>query len=201
MRQNKKVAAAFAWLLLATGSVQAQSSLSDLFSKDNINKVVNAVTGKNGKVEMCGTWDYSGMACEFETENLLKKAGGAVATSAVEKELNQQCAKIGIVPGKFGFTFNADSTFVNTYGKKQYKGTYSYNAHTQSVNLKYARIIGFSAKTEVSVKDMTLLFNADKLLTLLTFFGSKSNSTLIKTASNLAKEYDGMLLGFELKKK
>ena len=200
MKQRKKIAAAVAGLLLATASVQAQS-LSDIFSKENLNKVVNAVTGKTDKVEMCGTWDYSGMACEFESENLLKKAGGAVAASAVEKELNEQCAKIGIVPGKFSFTFNADSTFVNTYGKKQYKGTYSYNAATQSVNLKYARIIGFKAKTEVSVKDMTLLFNADKLLTLFTFFGSKSNSTLIKTASNLAKEYDGMLLGFELKKK
>lgn len=200
MRKRKKIAAAVAGLLLTTASVQAQS-LSDIFSKENLNKVVNAVTGKTDKVEMCGTWDYSGMACEFESENLLKKAGGAVAASAVEKELNEQCAKIGIVPGKFSFTFNADSTFVNTYGKKQYKGTYSYNAATQSVNLKYARIIGFNAKTEVSVKDMALLFNADKLLTLLTFFGSKSNSTLIKTASNLAKEYDGMLLGFELKKK
>lgn len=200
MKQRKKMAAAFAGLLLATASVQAQS-LSDIFSKENLNKVVNAVTGKSEKVNMCGTWDYSGMACEFESENLLKKAGGAVAATAVEKELDEQCAKIGITPGKFSFTFNADSTFVNTYGKKQYKGTYSYNATTQSVHLKYALILGFNTKAEVNTKDMNLLFNADKLLKLLSFFGSKSNSTMIKTASTLAKEYDGMLLGFELKKK
>lgn len=200
MRQRRKIVAVFAMLLLTTASLQAQS-LSDIFSKENLNKVVNAVTGKSDKVEMCGTWDYSGMACEFESENLFKKAGGAVASIAVEKELDEQCAKVGIAPGKFSFTFNADSTFVNTYGKKQYKGTYSYNAATQNVHLKYALIIGFNTKAEINTKDMTLLFNADKLLKLLTFFGSKSNSTMIKTASTLAKEYDGMLLGFELKKK
>lgn len=201
MKQSKKMAAAtFVGLLLATANIQAQS-LSDIFSKENLNKVVNAVTGKTDKIEMCGTWDYSGMACEFESENLLKKAGGAVAATAVEKELDEQCAKIGMAPGKFSFTFNADSTFVNTYGKKQYKGTYSYNATTRSVHLKYALILGFNAKAEVNAKDMSLLFNADKLLKLLSFFGSKSNSTMIKTASTLAKEYDGMLLGFELKKK
>ncbi|MEG1562995.1 MAG: DUF4923 family protein [Bacteroides sp.] len=200
MKHQRMITAAFMCCLLGAGNIQAQS-VSDWFSKENLDKVVNAVTGKTNKVEMTGTWNYTGTACEFETENLLKKAGGALAASAVETQLDEQCAKIGMMPGKFSFTFNADSTFVNKYGKKQYKGTYSYNAATQKVHLKYAFLIGFHAKTEISAKDMNLLFNADALLKMLTFFGSKSSSTMIKTASELGKQYDGMLLGFELKKK
>lgn len=187
-------------LLLTIGSVQAQS-LSDLFSKESLNKVVNSVMGKEDKPNLTGTWSYAGSACEFESENLLKKAGGSVAAAAVEKELDAQCAKIGIVPGKFGFTFNADSTFVNTYGKKRYKGTYSYNAATGKVELKYLKLIGMNAKAETSGSTLNLTFKADTLLKLLSFLGSKSSSSITKTAASLADGYDGMLLGFEMKKK
>ena len=64
-------------LLLVTTNVQAQS-WKDLFNKDNIEKVVNAVTG-NQTIDMTGTWTYSGSAIEFESDNLLQKAGGAAA--------------------------------------------------------------------------------------------------------------------------
>ena len=60
-------------LLLVTTDVQAQS-WKDLFNKDNIEKVVNAVTG-NQTIDMTGTWTYSGSAIEFESDNLLQKAG------------------------------------------------------------------------------------------------------------------------------
>lgn len=199
MKHVKSVAIA-ACMFLAAGNLRAQS-WSDLFSKENIDKVVNTVTGKANKPGMVGTWSYAGTACEFESENLLKKAGGSVAATAVEKELNAQCAKIGMVPGKFGFTFNADSTFVNTYGSKKYTGTYSYNSATEKVHLKYARLIGMSAKAQTAGNKMSLTFEADALLKLLSFLGSMSKSSITQTAAKLADEYDGMLLGFELQKK
>ena len=60
-------------LLMASNS-QAQS-LKDLFNKENIEKVVNSVTGKS-TASMEGTWVYTGSAIEFESDNLLQKAGG-----------------------------------------------------------------------------------------------------------------------------
>ena len=198
--KHTKTVAAVACMLLIAANMQAQS-WSDLFNTNNINKVVNAVTGKESKPKLVGTWTYSGAACEFETDNLLKKAGGSVAATAIEKELNEQCAKVGMTPGKFGFTFNADSTFVNTYGSRKYKGTYSYDATTERVQLKYARLIGLNANAETVGNKMELTFKADALLKLLAFFGNKSSSGIIKTAGSLAKEYDGMWLGFELKKR
>lgn len=184
-------------LLMATNS-QAQS-LKDLFNKENIEKVVNTVTGKS-TASMEGTWVYTGAAIEFESDNLLQKAGGAVAATAAEKKLNEQLAKVGIKEGQLSFTFNADSTFNAKLGARSLKGTYSYNASTQMANLKFVKFIGLNAKVNCTSSNMDLLFNSDKLLKLITLLSSKSGNSTLKTISSLAGSYDGMMLGFSLKK-
>ena len=119
----------FVAALLMTSNSQAQS-LKDLFNKENIEKVVNSVTGKS-TASMEGTWVYTGSAIEFESDNLLQKAGGSVAANAAENKLNEQLAKVGITAGQMSFTFNADSTFTAKVGAKSLKGTYSYDASEQ----------------------------------------------------------------------
>ena len=185
-------------LLLVTTDVQAQS-WKDLFNKDNIEKVVNAVTG-NQTIDMTGTWTYSGSAIEFESDNLLQKAGGAAAAAVAEKKLDEQLAKVGIKDGQVSFTFNADSTFTSTVGKRTMTGTYSYDATDKVVHLRYFKLLNMNAKINCTSTDMDLLFNSDKLLKLIAFISSKSSSTTLKTISSLADSYDGMMLGFALKK-
>lgn len=185
-------------LLLVTTNVQAQS-WKDLFNKDNIEKVVNAVTG-NQSIDMTGTWIYSGSAIEFESDNLLQKAGGAAAAAVAEKKLDEQLAKVGIKDGQVSFTFNADSTFTSTVGKRTMTGTYSYDATDKVVHLRYFKLLNMNAKVNCTSTNMDLLFNSDKLLKLITFISSKSSSTTLKTISSLADSYDGMMLGFALKK-
>ena len=183
------------FMLTATNS-RAQS-WADLLNKDNISKVVNAITGNTETIDMAGTWSYKSSAIEFESDNLLMKAGGAAAATMAENKLNEQLSKIGIKDGQMSFTFNADSTFTSTVGKKTLKGTYSYNASTKQVDLKYLRLLNLHAKVNCSSNSLELLFNSDKLMA---FIGSKSNSTALKTVSSLADNYDGMMLGFELAK-
>ena len=96
----------FVAALLLTSNSHAQS-IKDLFNKENIEKAVNAVTGKS-TADMTGTWSYTGSAIEFESDNLLQKAGGAVAATAAEKKLDEQLAKVGIKAGQMSFTFNAE---------------------------------------------------------------------------------------------
>ena len=185
-------------LLLVTTNVQAQS-WKDLFNKDNIEKVVNAVTG-NQTIDMTGTWTYSGSAIAFESDNLLQKAGGAAAAAVAEKKLDEQLAKVGIKDGQVSFTFNADSTFTSTVGKRTMTGTYSYDATDKVVHLRYFKLLNMNAKVNCTSTNMDLLFNSDKLLKLIAFISSKSSSTTLKTISSLADSYDGMMLGFALKK-
>ena len=186
------------FMLTATNS-RAQS-WADLLNKDNISKVVNAITGNTETIDMAGTWSYKSSAIEFESDNLLMKAGGAAAATMAENKLNEQLTKVGIKEGQMSFTFNADSTFTSTVGKKKLSGTYSYNASTKQVDLKYLKLLNLHAKVNCTSNSMDLLFNSDKLLKLMTFLGSKTNSTALKTVSSLAENYDGMMLGFGLKK-
>jgi len=186
MKKNILFIAWIAIFSLTASNSQAQS-LKDLLNKDNISKVVNAITGTPETIDMTGTWTYSGSAVEFESDNLLMKAGGAAAATMAENKLNEQLTKVGIKEGQMSFTFNADSTF-------------SYNASTKQVDLKYLKLLNLHAKVNCTSNSMDLLFNSDKLLKLMTFLGSKTNSTALKTVSSLAENYDGMMLGFGLKK-
>ncbi|WP_101542577.1 DUF4923 family protein [Bacteroides cutis] len=186
-----------ATLLLTTNS-QAQS-LKNLFNKENIEKVVSTVTGKTS-INMIGTWTYSGSAIEFESDNMLNKAGGAVAAGVAEKKLDEQLSKVGIKNGQMTYTFNADSTFSAKLGTRDLKGTYSYDASSQQVKMKFAKLLPLNAKVNCTSTSMDLLFNSDKLLKLITTLSGKSNNSTLKTISSLASSYDGMMLGFSLKK-
>lgn len=199
MKKNILSLSLMALFLVVTTNTQAQS-WSDLFNKDNISKVVNAVTGKTEAIDMTGTWTYRGSAVEFESDNLLMQAGGAAASAVAESKLNEQLNKIGIKDGQMVFTFNADSTFTSAVGKKKMSGTYSYNAKTKQVNLTYLRLLNMNAKVNCTSGSLELLFNSDKLLKLMAFLGSKSSSAALKTVSSLADQYDGMMLGFDLRK-
>ena len=199
MKRKFFFAAFVAAFSMVANNSQAQS-LKDLFNKDNISKVVNAVTGQTQAIDMTGTWSYEGSAVEFESENLLMQAGGVAAASVAENKLDEQLTKVGIKAGQMSFTFNADSTFTSKVGKRTMNGTYSYNAATKQVSLKYLRLVNLNAKVNCTAESMELLFNSDKLLKLLAFIGSKTNSTALKTVSSLADSYDGMMVGFELKK-
>ncbi|NVK92563.1 DUF4923 family protein [Bacteroides sp. L10-4] len=182
----------FVAALLLTSNSHAQS-IKDLFNKENIEKAVNVVTGKS-TANMTGTWSYTGSAIEFESDNLLQKAGGTVAATAAEKKLDEQLAKAGIKAGQMSFTFSAK------VGQKSMKGSYSYNASTQKVNLKFAKLIGMNAKVNATSKTMDLLFESDKLLKLITFLSSKSSNSTLKSIGSLANSYDGMMLGLSLQK-
>lgn len=194
------VSLAFAAAFALVGTEIHAQSWKDILNTSGLSKVVSTITGESEKVDMVGTWNYQGSAVEFKSENLLMKAGGAAAASMAESKLNEQLTKVGIRKGQMSFTFNADSTFTSKIGKKKLSGVYSYNPSTKLVNLKFQQIVNMQAKVNSGAQSLELLFNSDKLLRLLTFIGSKSTNTTLKTISSLADQYDGMLLGFDMGK-
>ncbi len=179
-------------------SMQAQT-LKDLFENKKVSGVVDALTsGNKQKMNLEGTWNYKGSACEFKTENLLKKAGGAVAASALENKMDEYYSQVGIEKGAFGYTFSADSTFTNTYQGKKLTGTYSVNPKTSEICLRYFRVLPVRGVAKVSGSHLSLLFDADKLLKLFTAISTMSSSTTVSTIGKLADGYDGLRLGFDL---
>ena len=193
-------------LLSVSGQAYGQS-LKDLLNSSAVKDAVTSVTGgKKLTVEnLAGTWTYTNPAVQLEGDNALKNVAGSVAAGELEKKLKTYCAKVGIVEGMFNYVFNSDSTFTNALKKKTLKGTYSINQDEKTVELKYAlggklKVMTLTAHVVISGDELSLLFNADKLLDFLSKISSISDNTTLKMVNKLASEYDGMMLGFELKK-
>lgn len=176
---------------------QSQGLLGNL-----INGLVSQAVPLSKKA-IAGTWTYSSPACKFTSENYLAQAGGAVAATAVEDKLAQGYSAIGIVPGQCTFTFAEDDTCVITMGSYQIAGTYTLNAETRDLTIvSTTGLIKINAKAYYSIGQLTLLFDANKLLSIakaVATFTGKGNST-IGAISGLLDSYEGMQVGMNLTK-
>ena len=191
------------FMYMASGAVNAQSLQSILSGVANA--VTNKVTNSSG-VSLEGTWKYTGPDCKFESDNFLAQAGGEVASQKVEEKMSDVLSKLGFTDG-CTYVFNADSTYTSTVKGRTTSGTYSYNADTKELTLKTKLGIKFNATVSqqvLSPNKMSLLFKADKLMSLLQTIGGvvskQSSNSAVSTANALLKEYDGLMLGFELEK-
>lgn len=200
--------AVLAILLLGSGEMYGQS-WKDIFNSTAVKNAVTAVTGgKKLTVEnLQGTWTYVNPALQLEGDNALKNVAASVAATEAEKKMKEYCAKVGIIEGIFNYSFQSDSTFTNTLKKGTLNGTYTLDTENKILSLNYTlgkkkkrTLTTLTAQVVVTNDQLTLLFNADKLLKFLSMVSSVSNSSTLKTINKLAEQYDGMLLGFDLKK-
>lgn len=203
------VSAAMSALMMMSGSVYGQS-LKDILKSETVKNAVTSVTGgKKLSVEnLQGTWTYVNPAIQLEGDNALKNVAGSLASTEAEKKMKEYCAKVGIIEGIFNYTFNADSTFTSQLKKGSLKGTYSLDAEAKTITLQYS-LLGKNRKSSLTTMtanvvlqndQLTLLFNADKLLKFLSTLSSISGSSTLQAVNKLAEQYDGMMMGFDLKK-
>ncbi len=194
-------------ILLSGSDAAYGQSIKDILNSAAVKDAVTAVTGgKKLTVDnLAGTWTYVNPAIQLEGDNALKNVAASVASSEMEKKLKEYCAKVGIVEGAFKYTFNTDSTFTSVLKGRTLKGTYSFNADDKTMELHYGKIgksklTTMTAHVVVTNDQLSLLFNADKLLDFLTKLSAVSKNTTLQTLNKLASQYDGMMMGFELKK-
>lgn len=204
------LAALFAAVLVCPEASFAQSSgfsLKDILSSQKVQDAISSATSsdKVTQADMQGTWRFTGSACRFESDDMLKKAGGELAASKVKEKLNGWCGKAGLNENSCTFTFNSDSTFTNATPKATLKGTYSADG-AGSLTLKYT-----AGKTGIAAKEfhatvyksggrIYVLFKVDKAVNMLSSLSSMVNISSLRTVASLAQGYDGILLGIELSK-
>lgn len=170
--------------------------------KSVLSGVVKNVVGDKTTTasSIIGTWTYAGPECQFESDNLLAKAGGEVAAKEVEEKIQKVYEKVGM--DSCQYTFNEDGSYSCTVKGKTSSGTYTFDSDAKTVTMKSKLGIKTVAYVTVTGDDMSLVFNADKLMFVLktvTSAASSVNSTA-STISSVADSYDGLRLGFELKK-
>jgi hypothetical protein len=192
-------------VLMTSVSANAQISLGNL--GDAIGKVVggdvaSVISGNNNVTAetLAGTWSYQQPAVEFESSNLLKKAGGKIASATIEKKLVTQFAKVGITAGKFMMTFNADGTFAAIKnGQTSTSGKYTISG--EKIIFSYlegaANVTGYA---QIQDGVLSITFDSSKLLDVVSKVGSISSNSSLSTIGTLAKSFDGMKSGMKFTK-
>lgn len=147
-----------------------------------------------------GTWNYIAPECQFESDDLLAKAEGEVASKKVEDQMQSVYDKIGL--NGCQFTFNEDGSYSYTLKNRTVKGTYTFDDTEKSITMSTKLGIKLTAYVTVAGNNMSLVFNTDKLMSALktiTGAASKVNETAA-SINSLISSYDGLRMGFELKK-
>ncbi len=163
------------------------SGITSIFSDKKVATIDNLV----------GEWTYTEPAVVFMSENLLKKAGGKLASSAIEKTIETQLNRVGITKGAMKMTFTRNGRFTQTIAGRRLRGTFTIKG--KEVVLKYAgEIKQLVGTTQVDGNDLLIVMDASKMLTYLKAIGSISGNASLKTATSLLGSMDGMLCGLRL---
>ncbi|MCH5221747.1 MAG: DUF4923 family protein [Muribaculaceae bacterium] len=153
--------------------------------------------------DLVGSWEYTSPAVSFQSDNALKKIGGAGAATALENKLEPYYKQLGFT--KTSLVVEKDHSFVLKMGVLTLKGVVEKDA---SGMLEFS----FSAFGKVSLgkvkanatkagSTLNLTFDATKMIQLLTKVSSVLNNSTLNTLASLLNSYDGVYMGFKLKKK
>lgn len=176
-------------------------NLGSMMSGQGVTNAIASVIGLN-KVkpqELIGTWNYSGPGCAFTSENLLAKAGGEMAAVQIEQKLLPYYQQVGISSNNTVITFKEDGTFSAKVGGAPLMGQYTFEESTQKITLK-TLLFSTNCYTKKELGGISILFEANKLLTILQTASALSGNKDLQTIGELSKKYDGVRVGFDMKR-
>lgn len=159
--------------------------------------------------DIAGSWRYEAPAVAFKNSKVLSALGNAAAKSAADK-LEPYYKAAGI--DKMTININADSTFQLTVRGIKLKGTVKplsesdNKTDTESkANFQLAfTLLGapvLSAETYVTKNakgNISMMFDMEKLLSLLQTLSKFSNNQMVTKAADILKDHKDLCAGFEL---
>ncbi len=229
-------------------SVSAQWNLSSLFQKltgsssetsttatttttdglkstatDALKNVLGSLIGNSMPVSDAtieGVWNYEGVSCVLESENALASIGGSAAAGTIATKLDGYLAKVGVAPGACTFAFLSGDSCEFTVKGHTLRGTYVLNSEDKTVDMNFYGYVSMKGHVTYNLTNLELVFDADKLLTLIkkttsmvssnsgglssllggNTTGSAASTASLQAVASLLDNYNGMMLGMKLKK-
>ena len=120
------------------------------------------------------------------------------ATTAREK-LATYYNGLGITSGNTRLTFTQDGQFSGMVDGKSISGTYTYDENECKITLK-TLLFSMPAYAKKNTSGISILFESKKLLTVLQTVAAVSGNTNLQTIGDLSKNYDGIRMGFDMKR-
>lgn len=173
------------------GSISGKDAANAIASVIGLTKVTEA--------DLVGAWKYSAPGCAFTSDKLLAKAGGEVVAGQIKEKLGPYYQKFGVKAANTFFTFAEDKSFTGKIIGFPLSGTYTYDESKSMVQMK-TLLLTVNGYVKKNVDGIAFLFDADKLLSIMQMVASVSNDTTLATIGELSKQYDGVKIGFDMKK-
>ena len=192
--------AAFACLTMASCGNMSQV-LGDMTNGTGVVNAISSVIGldKVKAQNLIATWKYSGPGCAFTSKNLLAKAGGEVAAVQIEQKLLPYYQQVKISDSNTYITFNENGTFSSKIAGTPFSGNYTFDEASQKITLK-GLLLSVNCYAKKEANGISILFEAKKLLTVLQTMSAMSGSKDLQTIGDLSKNYDGVRVGFDMKR-
>lgn len=197
-------------VITAAAAILAPSTANAIDLKDILGKAGSTVGGVVGGLltdtditvdQMVGTWTTTGSAVTFQSDNLLKKAGGSAASTTIENKLNTYYQKLGLIGATL--TVSSDGSFTLKAKKVSLKGTVKKRSDgdfdftfTPFGNMKLGTI---KAYVEKPVSGLKVMFDASKLISVVSTLAGVVNNSTLNSVSSLLSSYDGLCVGFTFK--
>lgn len=192
------------------GAVGGNSSSSDSGSSSSLgNAIGGLISGLLGDkqltaADIAGVYAYKEPAVTFQSDNFLQKAGGAVAASAIVDKIAPYYNKVGMQ--KLVVTLNPDNTCRFELGRVKLSGTFERDSTVTDANqfifnftaLGAVKITSMTADVQKVGNNLTLTFDASKLISLMNTIAKLSGQGTIQAAAKILNSYEGMNCGFSL---
>ena len=152
---------------------------------------------KINESDLYGAWYYTEPGCAFTSENLLAKAGGAVAAETCKEKLLPVYNTLGISSNNTQFQFTQDHQFAANVKGIPLSGTYTYDPTNSTLKIK---TMLFSSNVYVTrtTYGLAFTFESKNLLKVLQAIAAMSGNTTLQTVGDLSKQFDGVRLGFDM---
>ena len=167
-------------------------------------KIIGSVIGQfydtTTKKALVGSWVYEEPAIQFESQNLLDKAGGVVASQSVADNITPYFELLGLKTGDIALDLRKYNTCTFTIGGRKIDGTYEFDDETKKLSLKAGLIPLPAAYLSIVNNQMAMTYDSSVLLGLIKVMGAVDTKSAFASVSKLADSYDGMKTGFTFKK-
>ena len=185
----------------ATGTQSSTNTTSSNSTLGALGNILSSVIGldKITQESLVGTWKYNGPGCAFTSENLMAKAGGEIAASKIEEQLSAQYTKLGLSASNTYIQFKEDGTFAAKIKGKAWNGSYTFDETQSQIQLK-GLLLNMTGYVKKETNGISVLFESKKLLSLVQTLSSLSGNSQLSTIGEISKSYDGVRIGFDLKK-
>lgn len=149
---------------------------------------------------LAGTWLYDKPSVQATGSSVLGRLGKPLAKSKLTSKLGKAYKKLQIKKRWSALRLDTDGTWVMTIAGKDVKGKYSYSPSKGSITLRW-HLVSVTADVQRDGKHLHLLFDTDRLLTLMRLLSGLSHNDTLKALAFLSENYHDVKVGFRLKQK